>query len=329
LPDEAKHAIYRSYCEGLSLRVLARRYRRPATTVLRVVNQMRARKLLARPVEYIYHAPFDKPSMRDEILGPMPDLQAFEAKGAKLRASTPKGLSPELTPLYEVQLLTRAQEAHLFRQMNFLKHQAARLLAEMDSARPRLADLDEVEHLLRRAQEVKDLLIRANMRLVVHITKKYTRASEQFLERLSDGNLSLLRAVEKFDFSLGNKFSTYASWAIMNNFFSSVPRGKQGQDRFLTGYEEVFEFAADNRCNEAEALASAAQARSHVHRLLNGLEDRERHVIQLRTGMNEARRLTLAEVGEELGISKERVRQIEGRAMRKLRALAVQERIEI
>src|SRR4029078_12461872 len=88
---------------------------------------------------------------------------------------------------------------------------------EIDPARIRIQTLEEIESLQSEATKVKDQLINANMRLVVNIAKRHSGQTDNFFELLSDGNMSLIRAVEKFDFGRGFKFSTYASWAIMKN----------------------------------------------------------------------------------------------------------------
>jgi RNA polymerase primary sigma factor len=329
LDEQAKQAIYSSYRRGISIDALARRFHRTRTSMYRVVNEVRARRLLAQPVDSIYHPSFDVPAMTAEILAPMPDLASYEASRVKARNSAPKGLPPELTALYAVPLLNREQEAHLFRQMNFLKHQARQLRERIDPVRARTADLDELEELQKRSLAVKDQLISANMRLVASIVKRHVGPDGNFFELLSDGNLSLMRAVEKFDFSRGNKFSTYASWAIMKNFARSIPEEKHRRDRFMTGLGEMFDLAMDNRSDEQELVASAERAHHHVNRLLNRLDERERRIIQLRAGLDAERGLTLEQVGKELGITKERVRQLEARTMLKLRSLAQEEHVEL
>ena len=149
-------------------------------------------------------------------------------------------------------LLTREQEAHLFRKMNYLKYQANRLREQLDPTRAKTADLDEIERLQEEALAVKNQIIRANLRLVVSIAKRHVGPSNNFFELVSDGNMSLIRAVEKFDYARGNKFSTYASWAIMKNFARTIPEENYRRDRFVTGHEEMFEAAADNRTDEHE-----------------------------------------------------------------------------
>ena len=189
------------------------------------------------------------PGAATPILGPMPE----PADGrAPRRTKAPKGLPPYLASLYEVPLLGREQEAHLFRKMNYLKFAANRLRERLDPARARTADLDEIERLQEDALAVKNQIIRANLRLVVSIAKRHVGPSNNFFELVSDGNMSLIRAVEKFDYARGNKFSTYASWAIMKNFARTIPEENYRRDRFVTGHEEMFEAAADNRTDEHE-----------------------------------------------------------------------------
>jgi RNA polymerase primary sigma factor len=329
LDEQAKQAIYSSYRRGISVNALAERFNRTRTSMYRIVNEMRAQRLLSQPITYIPHESFDDASREDAIMDPMPDQEAYEASRAKARASAPKGLPPELAALYEVPLLNREQEAHLFRKMNFLKHKAEKLQKRIDPARARSSDLDRLEELQGRIHDLKDQLVSANMRLVASIVKRHAGPNDNFFELMSDGNLSLLRAVEKFDFSRGNKFSTYASWAIMKNFARSIPDEKHHRDRFITGHEEMFEIAPDIRSNEQEIEAEAERKHRQVNRLLERLDERKRKIVELRFGLNGENRHTLEQVGQKLSITKERVRQLEARTMDELARLAHEEHVEL
>ena len=93
----------------------------------------------------------------------------------------------------------------------------------------------------------KNQIIRSNLRLVVSIAKRHVGPADNFFELVSDGNMSLMRAVEKFDYARGNKFSTYASWAIMKNFARTIPDEHRYHDRFRTSQPELFTSAEDDR----------------------------------------------------------------------------------
>jgi len=325
LSQESKETIYNSFRRGMSVETLAKRFHRTRNAVYRIVNEVRARRLLDQPLEYIYHPSFDDPTLEVEILAPMPAADEYEMQRRSMKV--PKDAPPELAPLYEVPLLNKEQEQHLFRQMYFLKHRAALLRKDLDPAHARIQDLQQIEELQQQATAVKDRLINCNMRLVVSIAKRHAGQAENFFELLSDGNMSLIRAVEKFDFSRGNKFSTYASWAIMKNYARSIPDDKKHRERYVTGHEEMFEATADSRSNEHEQLSSQEQAASRVNRLLESLDERERQIIRMRAGLdNYSEGMTLEEIGQQLGITKERVRQLNVRIMNKLRSMARDER---
>jgi RNA polymerase primary sigma factor len=325
LDEDAKGRIYRLYRRGVSADVLAGQFGRTRSSIYRLINEMRARRLLGIKLEFMPHPSFDESAGHAEILGPMPE----PADGrAPRRTKAPKGLPPYLASLYEVPLLGREQEMHLFRKMNFLKYRANQLRDRVDPARARTADLDEVERLQEEALAVKNQIIRANLRLVVSIAKRHVGPSNNFFELVSDGNMSLIRAVEKFDYARGNKFSTYASWAIMKNFARTIPEELHRRDRFVTGHEEMFEAAADNRTDEREYEVSQRQSRETVRGLLQRLDDRERRIIVSRYGLDGASEQTLEQLGRELGITKERVRQIEARAQNKLRGIAIENKLD-
>jgi RNA polymerase primary sigma factor len=323
-----KQMIFSSYRRGIPVEALAKRFQKTRSSMYRVINEIRAQRFLDQNVEYIYNPSFDDPAQEALIRAPMPGAEVFDATRRSMRV--PKDAPPELASLYEVPLLSKDQEQHLFRKMNFLKFKATRLLEGMKTASDRLdphkvrtQDLDEIDVLLGEAGRVKDLLISCNMRLVVSIAKRHSAQTDNFFELLSDGNMSLMRAVEKFDYSRGNKFSTYASWAIMKNFARSIPEEKTRRERFVTGTEEFFDIAPDNRTDEQELLSTAEQASHKVNRLLQYLDPREREIIRMRAGLDSGHEgMTLEKIGEKLGITKERVRQLNVRAMKKLRSLA-------
>ncbi len=335
LDESAKEMIFSSYQKGVAVELLAKRFNRTRTSVYRVINEVRAQRLLDLPLEYVSHPSFEDAGNAAAILGPMPDAEEYDVKRRAMKA--PKDVGAELAPLYEMPLLGKDQEQHLFRKLNYLKYRADKLRdefrkddGEVDPVKVRTQTLDEIEVLVAEAEAVKKLLINANMRLVVNIAKKHIHQAESLFELISDGNLSLMRAVEKFDYGRGFKFSTYASWAIIKNFARSIPDEKVRRERFVTGHEEIFEIAPDNRGDEHEALATHERATHSVNRLLEFLEPREREIIRMRAGLDDhAKGMTLEEIGQQFGITKERVRQLNARAMKKLREVAQEKHFDL
>lgn len=325
LAEDSKLKIYQQFRRGDSVDVLAKKYCRTRTTIYRVLGEMRARAIAELPLDYIPHDSFDEPGIEREIFAPMP---VVESNGRKARG--PSGLPPYLMALYEVPLLTREQEYHLFRQFNYLKHKASKMRAKLEPMRARTSVMDEIERLYERAVEVKNRLVQANLRLVVSIAKRHISSSDDFFGLVSDGNMSLIRAVEKFDFSRGNKFSTYASWAVMKNFARTIPEEFKHRDRFRTSGEELFSAREDLRGDELGQESAQANRMRQIEKILARLDEREQKIIISRFGLDHTLEpQTLKEVGSEMGVTKERVRQIEARAMSKLRQAAQDEHIEI
>lgn len=325
LTEEAKQRIYQQYRRGVSVESLARRYCRTRTSIYRVVNEMRATRIWELPLDYIHNDSFTKKKLETEILGPMPDA---EATGRRTRA--PSGLPPYLASLYDTPLLNREQEYHLFRKSNYLKYKASRLRDELNPARAKSTTMEEIEQLYEQAVRIKNQIVQSNLRLVVSIAKRHVNSTDDFFTLVSDGNMSLIRAVEKFDYSRGNKFSTYASWAIMKNFARTIPHEFKHRDRFRTSLEEMFTSQEDGRGDQL-GEESAHQLRSEqVNKILSRLDDREQKIIISRFGLDYTHEpQTLKEVGAEMGVTKERVRQIEARALHKLRQAAQEESFEL
>jgi len=322
---ELKERIYADFVGGKLVDDIARRYCRTRSTIYRIVNEMRARGIAELSLEYMDSPEFHRKNAEKRILAPMPPA---EQQPRKVRP--PSGLPQYLASLYEVPLLTREQEGHVFRQFNFLKFRASKLRKQLDLVRPRASDMDEIERLYREAIKVKNYIVQANLRLVVSIAKRHVTSNDDFFQLVSDGNMSLIRAVEKFDYTRGNKFSTYASWAIMKNYARTIPDEFKQRDRFRPTAEEMFLATEDGR-TDGYAEESAQRLRSEqVNRILSHLDDREQKIIVGRFGLDYSTEpLTLKEVGDELGVTKERVRQLEARALSKLREAAEQEKIEL
>jgi RNA polymerase primary sigma factor/RNA polymerase sigma factor len=323
LTEAQKTRIYQAYKRGTSADKLTKQFGRTKTTIYRVINEVRAQRIMELPLDFIPNPRFARKGADAAILGPMPEPETPVKK-----ARRPSGLPPYLASLYEMPLLTREQEQHLFRKYNYLKFKAGKLRKELDTAQPRASLMDEIERLYDEAVATKNEIARANLRLVVSIAKRHVTPDQNFFELVSDGNMSLLRAVEKFDFARGNKFSTYASWAIMKNFARTIPGEFKHRDRFRTSQDELFASAQEYRGNQTLAEGVQQQREAQIEKILRRLDEREQKIIASRFGLDHAQEpQTLKEVGASMGVTKERIRQIEARALSKLRAAVKEEKI--
>lgn len=326
LSEDVKKRIYQQHRRGITVETLARRHCRTQASIYRIINETRAKRILELPLEYIPNASFDRPGAERIILGTSPAVE----ESTRRKSRVPAGLPPYLAALYEMPLLTRAQEHHLFRKYNYLKHLATKLRSEIDPAKARSSTMDRIEELYEQAVATKNDIVQANLRLVVSIAKRHVTTNDDFFSLVSDGNMSLIRAVEKFDYARGNKFSTYASWAIMKNYARTIPDEFKHRDRFRTSLEEMFSAQQDGRSDQYEQESAQRLREQQVHRILSRLDEREQKIIIRRFGLNHSEKpRTLKEVGADLGVTKERVRQIEARALSKLREAAQEERLEL
>ena len=324
LQEDLKRSIYIRFVRGESVEAIAKQSFLSKAGVRRIVAEMRLQRIMALPLEYMPNETFAEVPSEKVILAPTPP-----SEGPKQNVCRPSGLPSYMASLYEVPLLSRRQEAHLFRKMNYLKYKAGKLREQLDPANPSARLMDQIEKLHGQSVAAKNEILRANLRLVVSIIKRYAKSGEDFYDLISDGNMTLMRAVEKFDFARGNKFSTYASWALFKNFARSIPAESRHLRRFGTGNDELLLSVEDQRCQEDEQKTEQMQRESEVKRLLGRLDAREQKVIYHRYGLQDGLGpLTLREVGAMLGVSKERARQIEVRAMSRLRKAALEEKIE-
>jgi len=316
--DDRQLPIWEAYLDGASVPALAARFGQPVAWVYRIITQMRARELKGRTIEYVRHPDFASPDADERILNHPAALNPYRADLPAPR-HIPADLPPYLQQLFRLPLLTKEGEAALFCKLNYLKYKADRLRQEADPETVTAAELDRIERLLEEAQRVKNQITQANLRLVVSIAKRHMAAGLDFFELISDGNMSLMRAVDKFDFGRGFKFSTYASWAVMRNYARMVPERRHHLDRYQTGRDELLENVAEPPRDEHDDEQVVA-LRGAIERMLDTLDQRERRILRQRYGLDDrGQTQTLEQIGRRLGVSKERVRQLESRAIHKLR----------
>ncbi len=305
----------------MSAQAILRRGSPPESPIARLGPFARSGRIFGARLKYIDHPSFDDPTARDAILAPL--THSFDDQGSRAYqphawlVSPPEGRS-------KAPSLSREQEAHLFRKMNYLKHQANELEEQLDPHWPSPGDLDEIERLESEALAVKNRIIEMHLGLVVSIAKKRARAGYDLSERVSDGNLALIQAVDRFDFARGNRFSTYATWAIRNALADGERRLLRSPGRAFAPCEALLA-APERDFDEHESQESRDERRSLVNRWLARLGTRERWILMSRYGIGGAAERTLAQIGRELGISKQRVSQIAVRAEAKLRKVARRE----
>jgi RNA polymerase sigma factor (sigma-70 family) len=289
----------------------------------RKANRERAERLLQMDLAYIHHSSFEEPDADQTILSGI-----NTRRDATLR-KPPRDADFYLAHLYEIPLLSREEEGFLFRKMNYLKFCVERLRRKLDPERATARQLNEIERLNREAVTTRNQIVEANLRLVFSLAKRYAPAgSPAFDEFISEGHLTVMRAVEKFDFSRGVKFSTYATWSVLNSFNAMLKKQGNIQKRHVSDQSEgVADSLADHRVTLSDEQ-SLQELRRTVGKLLQNLNVRERQIIEARFGFDADKPPTLRELGEVMGVSKERVRQLQERAIHKLQAVADQEAIE-
>lgn len=291
--------------------------------------ELKARRetLFAAAIEYIPCPEFQKASA--ERLASTPPASAdvpLERAGGP--SASGAGLTPYIASLYQTRLLDKDEEQFYFRRMNWLKFQAAKLRGNLNPRRASRKQIESVEGLLAEAETIKAVLITSNLRLVVSIAKKFVDATWALDELVSEGNLALMRSVEKFNFALGNRFSTYATYAIQRHFFRLSDKGRQYRKRFIYDEEPLRERAETPVSTEYHSAEQIAVLQEVFADFLGELEPRERKIVVARFGFDGKAPRTFRELGTQMGVCKERIRQIQSRAMEKLRTLATDAKLE-
>lgn len=254
-----------------------------------------------------------------------------DAAGSLPMASSPSTLgSTQRLPLHfhhlcAAPLLDAAAERAMFRRMNFLKYRADSIRNTFRGDKRDARAWEQFEASLDEACEIRNRLVHANVRLVVALAKKYADPWAGVDELLSEGLGCLIKAVEKFDFSRGFRFSTYATRSVSRELWRAVRRNQRDRKRAMTGLDERLhlEPGTEIPIPEYDSDYPDGWTVGGVERFMKVLDERERFIVDARFGFRSlGTKPTFEAIGKLLGVSKERVRQLERRAMDKLRYVA-------
>ena len=227
--------------------------------------------------------------------------------------------------------MNRDREIELFARYNYLKYSACIIRTNFNMTKPLSRRINEVEKHLAQAEQIKNMLIESNLRLVVGIASRHaTGANLQDL--VSEGNLALMRAVEKYDYTRGVRFATYASWAVATDFARSIPAEIKRPDK--TGRTDLANVQQDMRNITAPGIEALETAHRSLEQVIkNNLTEREQYIIRYHFGLVgstvKKKSKTLKQIGHELNLTKERIRQIELGALQKLRQCLSPEEFEL
>lgn len=220
-------------------------------------------------------------------------------------------------------LLTTEQEKHIFLRYNYARSRAQAAVKKF-KLQPGKQAAREVAAWYGRVRQNREIITQANLALVLAMAKRTRMSEVDFGELVSEGNMALLRAVEKFDIARGFKFSTYACRAILKAFSRIAMKNSRYRQAFPAEFDPTMEKSNYQETRRADVEQDAVE---ELQRIIGEnraqLSDVEKTVIQARFAVNQgqdASAMTLEEVGRVIGVTKERVRQIQNKALEKLRA---------
>src|SRR4051794_23897246 len=222
------------------------------------------------------------------------------------------------------QLMSAAEEKLMFLRFNYAKRKLQALQKKVAQQGVTAELAEHVQEWFRRFEHFREYLVRTNLALVLAMAKRVRLGDVDFAEVVSEGNMALLRAVDKFNVDRGFKFSTYACRAILKAFSRTAMKANRHRTKFPVEFEPDLEKSdwADKRRDQVEEDC-IDELKTIVDRNLADLSTVEETVIRRRFNwdQHDDSSLTLEDVGKIIGVTKERVRQIQNKALAKIRAV--------
>ncbi|TFG50958.1 MAG: sigma-70 family RNA polymerase sigma factor [Candidatus Brocadiia bacterium] len=322
--------IYKLSLQGCGITELMERFARSRSSIYRIINQKRAKAILSGKVEFIDSDEFLQDDAEQKILG---NPISFEVPTSEIITEPSKlsgnSLTEYISTLKEMPLLNREQEMELFRRYNYLKYKACLLRTGLKATEAASERITRIESYLSEAEKIKKMIIEANLRLVASIANKHITTGTNPGDLISEGNISLMHAVEKFDYTRGFRFATFASWVITKDYARQIPAETDRPDKAAS--ESMENIQHDLRTTSQVKVVAVEQARqSLVEVIRDNLNQREQYIIINHFGLIgtaiKREKKSLDIIGKDLGLTRERVRQLELQALQKLKhSLSIEE----
>lgn len=304
----------------------------PSESVLRDLapeDEVLLHRLLNEPADYVAHPAFESEGIEEQLF----------VSTARLMDGAPR-FHEHPDPGFEISIagerapsLSHEREQHLFMRYNFARMQIETILTQHTGKKMSAPTTRRLIAWGRRAMASRTLIVRLNLPLVLAMAKRTRLSGIDFNEMISEGNMALLRSVEKFDCSRGFKFSTYSCRAILKSFSRVAMRASRYRGTFPAEFDPAMERSDFlDRHRDGIERDCVDELKDILLQNLAGLSDVERTVIQERFAIGASLTVdgllgpkTLEQVGSIIGVTKERVRQIQNNALRKMRS-ALEER---
>ncbi len=284
------------------------------------VNKKSSRIVTDEPIFYLAHDSFESLS-EDEALSLPLGSSIYADNNSRAGESAETG---DYESLRGLPLLSPEGESFLFRKMNYLKYQADQARISLLSKKAKKTFRPDIQDLLQDADAVRNHIAECNLRLVISIARKFCTSVCDFDELMSEGNEILLKAIGKFDFSRGFRFSTYATHSIQRHFYRYTQRRQRRNTmEFKSSVEVLSEIPnAESDTSINEWIKEEQRMTSLIGLMAERLNEREHLIVTARFGLcADGVVKTLRELSSEMGLSKERVRQLQIVAVEKLRDL--------
>jgi RNA polymerase sigma factor (sigma-70 family) len=275
---------------------------------------------------------FNEIENRGEILGHLPNIELYDFGIKKINKIKSEKINPEMLPCYKSPLLSFEQEQHLFRKMNYFKYKAKKIIESGDVKYKNIKD-KIANYAIKKSVEVRNQIAESNFRLATQIMKHKNVINESNTTdaMLSDAYYDVLKAVDYFNWTLGLRFSTYATWVVKKNFFRNIKLKSTNSENVTfidDGMSEIIEEKGtaeiDKKNHESKQNLINKLIQMLVNENIGTDRVRQASVLEKYFGVNGREKMTLEQISAEYGVTKERVRQLKEKGLEWIREKALE-----
>ncbi|AQQ70820.1 RNA polymerase principal sigma factor HrdB [Limihaloglobus sulfuriphilus] len=329
IDPETAASIHTAFSSGESVEKLAQEHNRSTSSIYRILNQVKARDIKNHNFSYVYNPDFDNRNKVDSILAAKISFDSDTMPGT---VSSEHEMQEYINIINNMPVLNADLEIAAFTKYNCLKYLCSKIQDKISISNPKSSYIAQFEDYLKEAERIQNFIIECNLRIVVNTALRYANKGYSFYDLISEGNLALIRAVEKYDCVYSHRFASFANLYIQKVFAAKLSKEWRRKDK-PKGFD-LAGIAVSTEMSPLKKLGDDEKKSYNLETVIkNNLTNTESYIIRNHYGITGSllpfKPKTIKTISEELGIGRDKVKLHELKALQKLRHCLSKEEYEL